>query len=353
MKLSFDAGEMIDARLPRPLMHPAGWPVPAAGQDHRAVWLLSLIETILSGGPLRRWTERVRTSGPVAWSVPIELVATLQANAPLLSEVRHQVGDPTVVGVLLESGRDLRAYQSTETESFAWDRARAVFTDLGVPCFTVGDLRFGVRGFPAAPDFMSWLEEIFPTTLSHLGRPCAEEILNVYRSELPRTEIIPREALRFFAGFLRRQGLSGPTVETSNLEWARFEALFTPQNEVAEAESLPEGVLMLNPAAQIVRLAKEVRFIVRIHQTQTGEHDGFALHEGRIEEAHARLIDTLAEEPRLSMVELVGRLGHGSEEQIECFVGESLLLRGGGQAVGVGKAAPKLAPGSGPGQSAR
>ncbi len=304
---------MIDLRLPRPFMKPEAWPDP---QRVGGSWILSLDLSIVSGGPLRSYCQRVLEGATkIIWSIQSET---------LLSDLRLDPG-------LLEEARSwLKKTQGPIRLHVDPGKKAAVMAELLLLHEPFDMIE---RVHMPAPDVLEWLEELAP----EFSRKAAGEgvetrkMVSDYESELGHSLQSPWLDLGYFAGFLRRRGYK-QLAELFHYEWSRAQAYYSPQDDESERKRLQEGEVILNPTAQIVRRTlpyPSLRVVAR--------YSG-ALMDVELNPVQAALIDEMNEGFRLQVSDVLAgaektlkQVQHNISElqcEFDSLVEKGILLKG-------------------------
>jgi hypothetical protein len=266
--------------LPSPLMAPAKWP----DLDDAIRWLLPLEVATVAGGPLKKRFEDLLERDQAAWF----LSARFFRDANLQSEIRRREAAgwlKTFPGVRLYADHPAKIPAGWLEESGS-----------SVSRISSSTLQ--------PPTLFDWAKEIFPELTDELGELRLRAELNDYLKKMPSAEDFPMEELRFFAGVLRQKGVE--LADLAAKEWARFQCLYSPQNEEAEARQLPAGAVIVNPTVQILRSTQKNSMTVYLRWDQS-------LHEVSIGWREAYLIDEVSESPRiLASVLLQGAEGEAA-----------------------------------------
>jgi hypothetical protein len=276
---------MLDMQLPRPLLDPSLW-LSRTGRTDLIKYeeILIGMDHLRYGGAFARLrkpssAKRIRFSVPENfWSQisPKEqsLVALLQ------NEFQSLKADPKS-GIEIEfeivSRRSLSGSELSEWKNLATRTGRTVHFK------TWPDLTM--------PSLLDWSKEIFPETFAKAVEINWHRDLKEYEAQL-KPSSPTMDALRFWPGFLmaKKQGLA----ELAGVEWARAQALFSPQDDTQEAAG---ETALLNPTLQIVTapLKESLIAIWRVD-------DALASREITWEEA--AIIDELRESPRTGLLQL-------------------------------------------------
>ena len=215
----------------------------------------------LAGGPLKAWF------GGIAEPLWLFNVAAFQAETVGREQSKIRVSEAHRI-----LRRPSRLLCFTE-DSLA---CRRIFGDSGARI--VETSRESLEG---AYGMQEWAREIFASCAADAD---FFERLEAYADEFPEARGFPWEGLRFFSVRLERP--------QAQLDWGRFRALFSPQDELEAG--LADGVLMLNPTLQILPQA-----------TLVARREGFRLAERVLNAPEAALVDELSEKGRCGREELL------------------------------------------------
>lgn len=263
--------------LPAPLMHPELWPP----LDEAARWLLPLDVATATGGPLKTRFEELLMHDRAAWFLPAAFFEFEKAQS-VQREIRFQEA-----ASWLKTFPGVRCYSDQPKKiPVDWLKANGWPLDL-------------IEAHSAtSPGLFAWSKEIFPELLSRYGELKLRSALSEYQEKMPTADVFPWQELRFFAGFQRQKGSSPEFSRLAAFEWAKFQALFSPQNETSEARSLPTDALQLNPTVQILRSEQEelitllLRWNDRLHVEKIGWREAF-------------IIDEVSESPKIPATDLL------------------------------------------------
>jgi hypothetical protein len=212
-----------------------------------------------------------------------------QAVVPETFWIREGADEPSLVAVL----RDTRVDGSEMVSRMPLAPAeQAEWRKLGAVSFRV-DPRLKV------PTLLEWSREVFPRAHSAAGEVNWLREMREYETQLGEgTPSLDR--LRFWPAFLRSRKLS--FADTASVEWARVQALFSPQNDSRGTGSLA----LMNPTLQVateddsgIGGASKMLALWRV--------DGFFF-EREMSWQHAAVIDELRETPRVPRSQLVAEL---------------------------------------------
>ncbi len=272
---------MIDLQLPRPLLVPPKWP---AGDAMMSIFSLQW------GGAFaaRRCTSFVAPDNFWAHEAEPSFVAVLNA---------------------LPKSSDLEIISRVALSASEQDQWRQV-----------GAKRFKVEAALRLPSLLEWSREVFPRAFAEAGEMAWLRELREYEAQLPM-QTPSLSALRFLPAFLRSR--KNAVAEVAGVEWARVQALFSPQDDRRSSGD----IVYLNPTLQVI-------------ETRSGLH-GIWRADGELSEAflawqEAAVIDELRETPRLPRAALLGELDSRSyslpptqstfDAVIADLVGRGLLL---------------------------
>ena len=281
---------------PEPILEPQNWGVPSSDQPV----LVSIDFYAVVSGPYRAAVDRWLKNGwPILWQV----TEAMEQSDALIDAVSRAVESIQAVAV---------AADALEIETVS-----------------------------RAEDWGVWARVLLPETFALLGETQFSELLQQLRGEIPQIAELPWLSLGYLSGFVRQAsqkhswdysidlGIESESSsnarkraietdmtsaaeradflsETIAVEWGRYQALYSPMDELKEASSLTGLQMMLNPAAQILPLRKrdEVRVILRRRRPQ------WNLFECRLHWIDALLIDELSENGRLTREDLLNRVKH-------------------------------------------
>lgn len=269
----------------------------------KSIFLMEIGFVVSSGAPVREWArnlfrDSVKTAGENArlcWlftSKDLEIDPTDSLQADLEKEraqILRLTGPKSVVIQVLPSDSKNHLEGLLKT---AWAR----WFGSGSP---LPEIQWWYSEAPRA----RWAAVLFPETKACLAPDEWSAILGAYLKEVSPEEP-PWEVFRFLPGFLRKTGRASAS-ELAALEWARCQALLSPQSETDEENSLDSGEVIRNPAAQIVRLSLQgqVKAIVRIRK------DGdWTLREIPLDWMDAALIDGAEESFRTPAAHLLNQV---------------------------------------------
>lgn len=302
--------EVVAPSFPHPLSSPPDWRSPQSGSTFH---FLSLEFTALHGGPWLHWARRVQQSGSWAWRLdsgwsaiendPIlrESIRSLLRGTPLQGSSqsdavgsaypRHQTRVVQVRTSLNPEELELRWDEIWQSEAF--------------------DIEVEARAEEVPEDtVLWWAEQIFPGLRSAVGDGSFTQWLQSYEQEWRGGQELPWDRLRFFVGHLRqRLKIDESMISLAALEWARFQTLYSPQNEAHEAQMLKESELVLNPTWQAVRtyLSSQEQMQILWRVPEEGPW-GFDVRERALDWQSAAAIDELAESPKINKFKLLSSL---------------------------------------------
>lgn len=280
--------------LPSPLLDSKSWYKPSDGD----VWLLPLDVATACGGALKQRFKKIIETKNALWFLPSEFLR----SASNLSFGLRVIALREWISV------------SSRSELFS-DDPSYIANKLGL-----ANVR---RAAVAAPSLFDWAKEIFPNLTLKIGELRLRESLNTYEKEVPDAAGFPWEGLRFFAGFLRQKKIEG--ADAAAMDWLRFSALYSPQDEEAEKRSLAEEALILNPTMQFHRGGTELIVIGRRLET---------LVERAIDWREALILDEVMEAPRTlasSVIQKCGSehpTGRDFAPVLDGLIADGILLRG-------------------------
>ena len=242
---------------PEPLLTTLGWPVPTAGQ---AV-VVALDFYAVVGGPFRGAVNRWLANGwPILW----QITARAEESDRLMLSVSQAVEEIQSV---------------------------ATFAD-----------ELEIETISRKNEWPLWARALFPKLFREIGEEEFSNLILNFHVESPMVSETPWLELAYLPGFIRSLAREyGHLAELAALEWAGFQALYSPMDEVAEMLSLEPSELMVNPAAQIVplELRGEVVSLVR------RKLPGWTIEERVLDWMQAALIDELSESPRIARSQLL------------------------------------------------
>jgi hypothetical protein len=238
-------------------MNPVAWPLGDA---------LFSIFSLKHGGAFERRRGRSFVVPPHFWT-------------------REALNEPSLVVVLRDLGLRFEVVSRvtlSSSEESAW---RAV----GAQSFRVDA---GLR----EPSLLDWSREVFVSALREAGEPVWLRVVREYEAELP-PQAASLDSLRFLPAFLRSRGHA--FAATAALEWARVQALFSPQDD-RRVDGLGGGAdVYLNPTHQVVTVAGEMLALWRIDGQLCSQPIGWE---------KAAILDELRESPRMSRAGLLHEL---------------------------------------------
>lgn len=246
---------MIDVQLPRPLMEPSAWP--KAG-------LVSIAQCPM-GGPIDELWRRSAASGRLSIAVPDGFWGDVSSAQPSLAVVARERLRTLSCETEIVSRAPLSAFETT-----AWSE--------------IAKCSFRVDRELVSPTLADWADETFPQARLEAGDLAWRRELQNYEREVGEG-FISLDRLRFWPGFLKVKKQS--FALTAANEWARAQALFSPQDD--RQGRGPIG--LLNPTLQIV----DDRAIWRV--------DGH-LKTMTLKWQDAAAIDELRETPRLDLEQI-------------------------------------------------
>ena len=245
---------MIDLQLPRPLLDPHRWP---SGDALMSIFSLKYGGAFLSRRgrsfvvPEAFWTNEGRTE--------LSFVAVLRETRMEGAEI---VSRQTLAGL----------------EQIEW-------RELGAVSFRV-DSRLQI------PSLQEWSREVFPLSFTGAGEVTWFRELRDYEEQMGGgTPSLDR--LRFWPSFLRAR--KRDFASTASVEWARTQALFSPQDDSRGSGACA----LMNPTLQVVTGLEQMLALWRV--------DG-VFFEREISWAEAAVIDEMRETPRLPLSELFNEL---------------------------------------------
>jgi hypothetical protein len=272
---------IVDFTVPEPLLQPQAWPTSSAFdlEGRQILWILPLNIAVSSGGPVRHYFKSLLKAAQVAWRVEL---AQFRDHPHFQSQVEIR---RNAAKMWLQSKRVLLEQSSIE-------EFREIFKISG-PVEILNPPADTAKG-----DVGTWLTRIAPHFATEFS---AKFKISDYLNEIGTGEFdFPWEALRFLAGYLQRQRKfdSAWALEWS-IAYAKFLALYSPQDEEVEKNALARGELKLNPTLQMVRSPEGKKAFIDLFV-----RDGFAVTELRIFESEAYWIDEAMEKTRLSQTEI-------------------------------------------------
>jgi hypothetical protein len=176
-----------------------------------------------------------------------------------------------------------------------------------------------------------WAAALYPKLLLEMSVPTLASRLLAYWDEYPTAVWAPWQGLAYFAGFIRLDQSvrnSAKLAELAALDWATYQALFSPHDELSEELKLKESTLLVNPAAQIVAFSKQ-------NQMRAFVRDGrknWLLQQSALQWQDAAAIDELQENPRITtehfLATMNGKFQSDFEPALNRMIKLRLILRG-------------------------
>ena len=307
--------------FPTPLYIAEKWPLVGGGAGvWDSIWVLPLDVVCFAGGPLKNYYETIQKKSTFAWFVPKNFLTASIASEKSLHSVELKLRAEFAEEIILEAPGKGLIFEGESPESSA-DFQKRLPSLAHVPVLATGrsDLTQGAG---------AWAEAIFSTFWQALGDERAAHLLNDYAKEFPEVDDFPWEGLRFFAGFIRQsESALGEAAELAARDWAKFQALFSVQDEKSERASLTQNEIMVNPTAQTLqRIASadpDLSVMIR---------KGTSVIEISLTWMDAALIDTVNEEARVDRAKLLAIVekDHGGSfaPALERLIASGILLEG-------------------------
>jgi hypothetical protein len=304
--------------LPAPLYTPEKWPLVGGGtRVWDSVWIIPLDVVCFAGGPLKDYFETIQKKSTFAWFVPKNFLTASLASEKSLHSVELKLRAEFAEEVILEAPGKGLVFESESPEAF--QKRLPSLAQFPVLATGRSDLAKGAG---------AWAEAIFSVFWQAVGDERAADLLNDYAQEFPEVDDFPWEGLRFFAGFIRQSGDdSGKAAELAARDWAKFQALFSVQDENSERSTLDKNEIMFNPTAQILQ-----RVVGADPDLSVMIREGAGVIEISLTWMDAALIDTVNEEARVDRAKLLAIVekDHGGSfaPALDRLIESRILLEG-------------------------
>ena len=304
--------------FPVPLLVPEKWPSPGVWDS---VWVLPIDVASFAGGPLKAYFETIQKKSTFAWFVPKNFLTSDRST--------HQKRTRTEPSVEMKLRRECALEMILEHpgKGLILEDATAEGLHHSVPGLAELPILEMQRG-DLAQSPSAWAKAIYSIFWQAVGDGRAEKILSDYANEFSEVADFPWEGLRFFSGFVRQNYADlAEAAELAARDWAKFQALFSPQDEKSEKASLGKNEIMLNPTAQTLRRItgadQDLSIMIR---------KGTVVSEISLTWMDAALIDAVNEEARVDRARLIAMVEsehRGSfASALDRLIGNEILFEG-------------------------